>query len=338
MKQRSQWTVPKRRQINTAPPNQSPAGSDLPERHEPQLSAETADSSRRFRTDVGSESQEEAADPQPSPAGTPPPTRGLTRVVSIAILAGVAAFIPIPTNLPCRCQLQPEFRRFVAAPFEGRVNHASVETGDVVKRGQALATMDEETLNWELAALDADVRASQHTWQAALADGDTAAAQIAALKRRSAESRRQALQTRWRQREISSPIDGIVLQGDAQRTRGMTVTVGQNLFEVAPLDRLLVEVRLLDDDLRLCTIGQDTTVRLAAFPDRVWHGVVERIRPSSEIIDDRNVFVAELSLENQHGELRPGMMGHASLDVGRRSLAWRHLRRSWYAARRWTGY
>jgi multidrug efflux pump subunit AcrA (membrane-fusion protein) len=134
-----------------------------------------------------------------------------------------------------------------------------------------------------------------------------------------------------------SPIDGVVLQGDADRTSGMTVTLGQNLFELAPLKSVLVEVHIQDDDIGYCRVGQPLTFSLLAFPGQTWNGQIERIRPSSQIIDEDNVFVAELILENESGELRPGMMGVARLDGGRRSLAWRYLRRPWYAARRWTG-
>jgi hypothetical protein len=77
---------------------------------------------------------------------------------------------------------------------------------------------------------------------------------------------------------------------------------------------------------------------LDAFPGRKWDGAVERIRPQGEIRDQRNVFVAEVSLQNAMGDLRPGMEGRAKITGPVRPLAWILLHRPYEALRQWMGW
>ena len=68
-----------------------------------------------------------------------------------------------------------------------------------------------------------------------MAAGKTAAAQIDQLEIQRQEVKRQLLERRLANLEIKSPIDGIVVAGDLQRSEGVPVNVGQVLYEVAPL-------------------------------------------------------------------------------------------------------
>ena len=47
------------------------------------------------------------------------------------------------------------------------------------------------------------------------------------------------LQDRSRNLIIKSPVDGLVISGDLKRAEGVRLTVGQTLFEVAPLDEMI---------------------------------------------------------------------------------------------------
>jgi hypothetical protein len=57
--------------------------------------------------------------------------------------------------------------------------------------------------------------------------------------------------------------------------------------------------------------------------------VISRIRPSTTIRNDENVFVAEAVLDNESGAVRPGMEGNARVYGTRRTLGWCLFHQPW---------
>ena len=103
---------------------------------------------------------------------------------------------------------------------------------------------------------------------------------------------------------------------------GQPIRQGQVLFEVAPLDAMLVEVDVPDREFSRVRAGLPVSFRLEAFSG--WSGVgkIERLHPQSEQRDGANVFVAEASVALDAPELRPGMRGRAVIEGDRRALIW----------------
>jgi multidrug efflux pump subunit AcrA (membrane-fusion protein) len=122
--------------------------------------------------------------------------------------------------------------------------------------------------------------------------------------------------------DIRSPIAGLVLVGDLQREEGVSVQRGQKLFEIAPLDNVLVEVAIPADEIRHYQDGMPVAVRLEAFPGKVWETPLTRLFPSSIVREGENVFLGEIELKNPQGLLRPGMRGRANLNAGSKTLIW----------------
>ena len=77
------------------------------------------------------------------------------------------------------------------------------------------------------------------------------------------------------------------------------MAVGQVLYEVAPLDRLVAEVAIADDDVSHARTGQNATISLDAFSGKTWEAQVSTIEPRSEEHDGANVFIAEVNLDNR---------------------------------------
>ena len=67
--------------------------------------------------------------------------------------------------------------------------------------------------------------------------------------------------------KITAPIDGVVLSGDLERARGVPVQRGQVLFELAPLDRMILEVAVPDADAARVQPGQEGEFSLQARPE-----------------------------------------------------------------------
>ncbi len=147
-------------------------------------------------------------------------------------------------------------RRFIAAPFEGILEKSLVEPGEVVKQNQILALMDAREISLAISETTAELKRSEVKRNVQLAKQDQGAAQMAALEKERLDLKLQLLQSRNKKLEIKSPVRGIVLRGDQKRAEGMPVTLGQNLFEVAPLDKMVVEVAIPERDITEAKAGQ----------------------------------------------------------------------------------
>jgi multidrug resistance efflux pump len=266
-------------------------------------------------------------------------TRRKRRLAVLTALAVVGlAALPLPYKLRCDCTVEPVVRRFVAAPFAATLDRALVQPGDVVRAGQTLATLDGRELRWELAALVADRQQAEKARDAALADRKVADAQLARLEIEQLENRIQLLRSRQDQLEIKCPLDGMVVSGDLERVEGAPLAVGQTLFEVAPLDRVIVEIAVPESEIASAEIDADVAVRLDACPHRRWHGQITRIHPRAELRDTEQVFIAEVEIANLDGHLQPGTGGRAKITGPWAPLAWIAFHRPIETAARWLGW
>jgi multidrug efflux pump subunit AcrA (membrane-fusion protein) len=156
-----------------------------------------------------------------------------------------------------------------------------------------------------------------------------AAAQIDQLELERLAHKRQLLARRIENLDIKSPIGGLVLTGDLDRSEGVPLTVGQPLYEIAPLDRMFAEIEIPDDEIEHVVEGQRVYVRLDALPGSALEGTLTELHPRSETRNGANVFIAEVMLDNPGEVLRPGMKGTAKIVTARRSLAWILFHRPW---------
>jgi multidrug resistance efflux pump len=258
--------------------------------------------------------------------------------VLATLLAAAAMWLPLQYRIACECELQPATRRFIAAPFAGVFEKSLVEPGDVVTRDQVLARMDGTEIRCELATLTAEQQRAAKAHDVNLAAGKVAAAQIDRLEFERLDQKRQLLAQRSLSLEIKSPLTGIVLSGDLKRSEGVPVTVGQKLYEVAPLEEMIVEVVIPDTEIPLAVVGQEVEVRLDAFPGRVWQGWLARVHPRSEVRDEQNIFVAEVRLPNEGLQWRPGMKGRAKIASGPQRLGWILLHEPLNRCAAWLGW
>ena len=152
------------------------------------------------------------------------------------------------------------------------------------------------------------------------------------------DQKRQLLESRIENLDIKSPTAGIVVSGDLERTEGAPVTAGQALYEIAPLDRMIVEVEIHDEDIANVEVGQKVAVKLDAFPGTVWNGKIDKIHPRSEIRDSKNVFIAEVVARPRTAKsLRPGMKGTATITTASHTLLWILFHKAWYTGLKWLG-
>lgn len=256
-------------------------------------------------------------------------------IVVLGMAAAIAMLIPVPYSVNCDCELQPVVRRFVAAPFEGALEKAFVEVGDLVRAEQLLARMDGKEVRWEQAGNAAEYERAAKERDAHLADQEFGEAQLAKLQMERLALTTKLLEHRSEHLEIRSPIDGVVVSGELKRAEGARLSMGQTLFEVAPLDQMIVEVEIPEAELAHVTNGAAATIRLEAFSGQQLDGQLKRICPRAELRRKQQVFVGEIALPNDAGQFRPGMRGRVSIPAGQATLGWRLFHRAWQKLQLW---
>lgn len=253
------------------------------------------------------------------------------------VLAAVAA-VPWPYTVRCNVTCEPALRRFVAAPFDAKLLESKVVPGEEVTSGQLLAILDGGELKSEIASLNAQLaQATQHR-AAALSSGDASNAELERLEVEKLRGEIEVLNARTKNLEIRAPISGVVVSGNLERIQGAPLAVGEDLYEIAPLNALIVEIAIPEADISRVRVGMETRISLDARQGNSRVAKIARIHPRSEMRDGQSVFVAEAELANDQQDIRPGMLGQARVSVGRRPAGWILLHRPYEALRSWIGW
>jgi multidrug resistance efflux pump len=250
--------------------------------------------------------------------------RLLNRYWVLAAVAATLAFlcIPVPYRSSRDCILEPSARRFVSSPIEGRLTSITVRPGQEVSEGQLLASIDDQPIRRELLIAEAELQSANKRRDVALATKASGDLRLAQLECQQIQLKMDSIREQLGRLEIRSPSNGILVQGDWFGNEGMPVTLGQSLFEIAPLDRMTAEIHLTAEDLPWVKTGSQAVLRTDATGTQSWPSTLARIEPRAEIIDDKAVYIAEMDVENSSKLFRPGMKGKTVVDIGNHTIGW----------------
>ncbi|MBW2525451.1 MAG: efflux RND transporter periplasmic adaptor subunit [Deltaproteobacteria bacterium] len=244
----------------------------------------------------------------------------------------------------------------VGAEISGTVNAVHVDINDEVKEGQLLCEIDPQQLAASRNQTQAQLVASQASYENAKATAKEAAltaerkkqlyqeglisqqeleAALAAADRAKASARASAAQitvgraslesaqTKLDKTKIIAPIDGIVL--------GRSVEVGQTvaaslqaplLFTLArSLKEMELTVAIDEADIGQVVQGQEATFTVDAFPDRTFQATLKQVHNIGKLVDNVVTYEALLAVKNDDLKLRPGMTAVATIVTASRKNA-----------------
>jgi multidrug resistance efflux pump len=220
----------------------------------------------------------------------------------------------------------------VSVPFDGIILKAGerVEPGDKVEAGELLVQLDTVELELAIAQAESELLEAQTKADAArqagkLAELDQAIYQVAGIN-----ARLDSMSERLRRSTINAPISGTIIAGDIKERIGSAVKLGDALFEIAPMDDMIVVARVSDTDIKLLTDrmaevpeGEKAIAEVAtkAYPGKPFEFEIETIVPLARAEEGQNAFEVRGGLIGEQVWLRPGMEGLAKFDTGKRSLA-----------------
>jgi hypothetical protein len=248
---------------------------------------------------------------------------GRRRMILLSLAAFLATLcIPVPYWPKRECVLEPAKKNFIASPIDGILKDIAVRPGDEVSEGTLLARLDDEPLRWELSTALADMESAGKKRDAALTSRNSGDLRLAQLEQERQRVTIASLEKKLQDLELRSPVDGVIVQGNIDEHNGMPVTRGNTLFEIAPLDRMRLEVHLSTADLANIEVGHKVTLRVDADRWSEWTATITRIAPRAEVVDSEVVFVATAEIENSNKILRPGMDGKVRISAGTKTIGW----------------
>jgi RND family efflux transporter MFP subunit len=245
------------------------------------------------------------------------------RKLATALAIAVVGFFATATGeyrVTSPSVLEGSVERALVAPFAGYVAAQFVRAGDVVHKGEVMATLDDKDLATERLKWITKRQEQQTEYSKALAKGERAAAEIAKAQIAQAEAQVALLDAEIARTRIIAPFDGLVISGDLSQSVGAAVKRGDELFQVAPLDSYRVILKVDERDIDDVHKGQPGTLLVASLPLDPLPYRVTRVTPIAEAQEGVNYFRVEAALDKVSDRLRPGMRGIGKTDIDRRLL------------------
>lgn len=241
---------------------------------------------------------------------------------AFVLVALFLAFVEGDYQVTADAALEGTVQRAVAAALPGYIVEAGARAGDVVRKGDLLAALDDRDLRLERLKWVSQRSQRSSEYREALAGHNRARARVLGAQLEQAEAQIALIEEQLARTRILAPFDAIVVKGDLSQSLGAPVERGNVLFELAPLDAYRVIMKVDERDITEIAVGQGGNLALSSMPHDPLPLEVEKITPVSVVEEGRNFFRVEARVKGGIDKLRPGMEGVGKIQVERRKLGW----------------
>ena len=233
--------------------------------------------------------------------------------------------------------IEGALRRVISAPFNGYVSNSIKRAGDIVKKEDLLARLDDRDLRLERIKWSSQYIQFQRQHREAMAKRNRAQVNILGAQIQQAKAQLDLAESRLKRTNITAPFAGLIVNGDLSQRLGAVIQQGEVLFELTPLDNYRVILQVDEKRIAEIKIGQRGPLVLSSLPEEEYYFQIEKILPTTTIKDGENLFRVEARLENPSDRLRPGMQGVGKVEIEQRRLVsiWTQTIREWINLQVW---
>lgn len=200
--------------------------------------------------------------------------------------------------------------------------------GDVVEEGQLLASITGEEVR-----LAARLEATRQSFESAKRDYDSKeklfeAGLVSEQELIQAEAALADARLSFEQSEftksrtnLTAPISGVIMSlardsSGVPVADGQKVAVGFTVAEIAPLRKLIADVKVLGPDINKVAKGQDAILKAPGMESKEFRGRVARLAPALD--PGTHALTVEVEVDNARLVLRPGAFVEVTLVAQRR--------------------
>lgn len=238
--------------------------------------------------------------------------------------------------------VEPVRKVEVKSKASGEVTALTADTGDAVTQGQVLvqllprdaqnshdqASADLAAAQARLANAEAQLRRQRRLFDDGLISAsELELDELAVTTAKSELVRAQKVldnaSERLAETTVRSPISGTVIAksvevGQVVSSAVSQVSGGTLLLTLADLTE--VQVRSLVDEIDIGKLrpGMAVTIRVEAFADRRFEGVIQKIEPQAVVEQNVTMFPVITRIDNREGLLKPGMNAEMTVMIERR--------------------
>lgn len=230
----------------------------------------------------------------------------------------------------------------IKSKASGEVLQTTGETGEVVKTGTLLVQIDKRAPRNALAQAQAELEAAiarraiaraQHERAKTLFasrtinEVDLEKTQLEYANARAdvvrAETAVENARITLDDTDVRAPITGTIIEklvatGQVISSPMRDFGGGTPLLKMADLGIVQVRALVAETDVGKITPGKPVTVRVAAYPNQPFPGVVHKIEPQAQAEQSVTTFAVLIRLPNPQGLLRPGMNADVEVRVAER--------------------
>src|SRR6266487_6415185 len=241
--------------------------------------------------------------------------------------------------------IEPVLTVDVKSKASGEIIEMNVQTGDDVKAGQLLASIDPRIPRNSLAQAQANLQVAQAQLanaKAQLARSDTlfkaqaitqteydqakldyANANASVIR---AQSDLENARDRMNDTKLRAPLAGTIITknvelGTVISSPTTDVGGGTVLFKMANLDTVQIRALVDETDIGKVSPGLLSTITVDAYPNRPFEGSVLKIEPQATVQQNVTMFNVLVRIPNPSHLLKPGMNTEVEIHVGRRDNA-----------------
>ncbi|MFI3304634.1 MAG: efflux RND transporter periplasmic adaptor subunit [Rikenellaceae bacterium] len=190
-----------------------------------------------------------------------------------------------------------------------RIASINFEVGDIVNKGDIVATLDPTLYNQQMISvsnLQADYDRLLPVYEAGGISRQTLDQAKTALDVQTeiAENIRKNI-------ELISPITGVITERNGEAGDLFT---SQPILHIAQIDKLKVLVQISEQYFPCVKVGMPISMNVDIYPNKIFEGNVSLIYPALD--PNTRTFSVEVTLPNTSMLLRPGMYGRTTFDMG----------------------
>ena len=231
--------------------------------------------------------------------------------------------VPVPHSISATAVLKTEAVAFVGAPFSGFIKSSAVDLGDKIVAGQPLLWMATDELTLERETRLAELAQANRDAEINRAQAKLPEMQIAKSRADEIKTQLVVLDARIAAAQVTSPIQGVIVDGEPAKKLGQAISRGEMLVTIAQTNGLYVEAAVSERDLNLVQPGAQTRLTLLADPDAHFDMTVDHAIPAVRQQDAQNVFPVRMRASGAAPDWwLPGMTGVVRIQTGSAPLVW----------------
>ncbi len=238
------------------------------------------------------------------------------KIQKLGVRTEVAALRELTRTVRAVATVQADERRLhtIAPKFEGWIQRLYVNTtGQAVRKGEALM----DVYSPELITAQHEYLIARKGMQSVEGSGPEVRAGMQRLSENAlqrlrnwdiSETELQALQREGAIRQylsLRSAVSGMVVEKHA--IQGQRFMPGEVLYQIADLSKVWMLADVFEQDLAMVHPGQTATIRVDAYPDKIFNGKVTFVYPT--VMPETRTAKVRIELPNTQGLLKPAMYG-----------------------------